>query len=237
MKQYQLVLLFSLLLGFSLNSKAWAQEELIHQNVAEDTLNAYKGAAAKKFGYLCFYTGFTLPDAQLKLMQSNEFGMAFIKKIKLGKVFSIGSDYYFSYRNYRIADTSYYLFPPGSTLVKERMYTRNAGVKPWVRINFGKQNTSLGTYLDLGLTGEWSFSRIHLYKFQNPPGSPEGEMGIYKMKKMDWFAPLNYGFFARVGVKHWSVFVNYRWSSLFKSNPYFTNFTPLTAGIQYALHN
>jgi hypothetical protein len=214
-----------------------AQKQIIHQNLKQDTLKVNSGPNSRKFTHAYLLVAGIVPDSKIvDVAKSHEFGFGWLKKRKLNNIFSIGFDLAFSYRNYRISDTSYYALPPGSTLLKERIYTRNFQLKPWLRINFGKHGNTLGKYIDLGAFGEWSFARTHYYKFENPKGTPEGVKGEYLLKKHDWFLPLNYGAMLRIGLNKWSLFGMYRVSDMFKQNVYFKELPRITAGINYAIY-
>ena len=225
-----LILLFS-------NLSVFAQKQIIHQNLKQDTLKVNKGPNGQRFSHTYLIVGGIVPDSKIiDAARSHEFGIGWLKKRKINNVISLGFDFAFSYRNYRIVDTSYYALPPGSTLQKERLYTRNFQLKPWVRINIGKHGNTLGKYIDLGAFGEWSFARTHYYKFENPKGTPEGVKGEYLLKKHDWFLPFNYGAMVRIGMNKWSLFGMYRVSDMFKQNVFFKEMPRITAGVNYAIY-
>lgn len=216
---------------------AYSQKQIIHQNLKQDTLKVDRGANARKFTHAYIFAGGMVPDSKIiDPARSHEFGFGWLKKRKLSNTFSIGFDFAFSYKNYHIKDTSYYALPPGSTLIKERLYTRNLQFKPWLRINIGKHGNTLGKYVDLGAFGEWSFTRTHYFKFENPKGTPEGVTGEYLLKKHDWFLPFNYGAMLRIGINKWSLFGMYRLSDMFKQNTFFKEMPRITAGINYAIY-
>ncbi len=217
--------------------KGYSQKQIIHQNLKQDTLKVNRGPNSRKFTHAYIIVAGLVPDSKIiDPARCHEFGFGWLKKRKLSNAFSLGFDFAFSYRNYRITDTSYYALPPGSTLIKERLYTRNLQLKPWFRINIGKHGNSLGKYIDLGAFGEWSFARTHYYKFENPKGTPEGVKGEYLLKKHDWFLPFNYGAMARIGINKWSIFGMYRVSDMFKQNIFFKELPRITAGINYAIY-
>jgi hypothetical protein len=218
-------------------NKAYSQKQIIHHNLKQDTLKVNRGPNAKKFSHSYLLLGGVVPDSKIvDPAFCHEFGFGWLKKRKLNNTFSLGYDISFSYRNYRIKDTSYYPLPPGSSLIKERLYTRNLQLKPWFRINIGKRGNTLGNYLDLGAFGEWSFARTHYYKFENPKGTPEGVKGEYLLKKNDWFLPFNYGAMLRIGFNKWSFYGMYRVSDMFKDNIYFKEMPRITAGVSYAIY-
>ena len=222
--------LFSVSIGYS-------QKQIIHQNLKQDTLKVDRGPNSRKFTHAYIIVGGVVPDSKIiNPTFSHEFGFGWLKKRKLSNAFSVGYDFAFSYRNYRIKDTSYYALPLGSTLIKERLYTRNLQLKPWFRINLGKHGNTLGKYIDLGAFGEWSFARTHYYKFENPKGTPEGVKGEYLLKKHDWFLPFNYGAMLRIGYNKWSLFGMYRVSDMFKDNIFFKEMPRITVGVNYAIY-
>jgi hypothetical protein len=213
------------------------QKQIVHHNLKQDTLKVDRGPNSRKFTHAYLIVGSVVPDSKIvDPVYSHELGIGWLKKRKLSNTFSVGFDFAFSYVNYRIKDTSYYALPPGSNLIKERMYTRNISLKPWIRINIGKHGNTLGRYLDLGGFGTWSFTRTHYYKFENPKGTPEGVKGEYLLKKHDWFLPFNYGAMVRIGLNKWSFYGMYRVSDMFKSNVYFNELPRITAGINYAIY-
>jgi hypothetical protein len=223
------------ILGF-MNKSAFCQKQIIHQNLKQDTLKVKSGPNSKKFTHAYLIVGGIVPDSKIiDPTFSHEFGFGWLKKRKLNNVFSLGFDLAFSYRNYRIKDTSFYALPVGADLVKERLYTRNLQLKPWLRINIGKRGNSLGKYIDLGAFGEWSFARTHYYKFENLKGTPQGVKGEYLLKKHDWFLPFNYGAMVRIGMNKWSLFGMYRVSDMFKKNIFFNEMPRITAGVNYAI--
>ncbi len=214
-----------------------AQKQIIHHNLRQDTLKINTGPNAKKFGYFTFFFGGIIPDSKIiEPANSHEIGISRISKRKLNKNFSLGYDWGFSYRNYRIHDTTYYPFPPMAKLEKERIYVRNLHLKPWVRITLGSRGNTLGKYIDLGAYGEWSFLRTHYYKFSVPKGTPHGVEGEYLLRKQKWFLPLNYGVMARIGIKKWSIYGTYRISNMFSSNIFFKELPRTTVGITYAIY-
>ncbi len=222
--------LFSVSIGYS-------QKQIIHQNLKQDTLKVDRGPNSRKFTHAYIIVGGVVPDSKIiNPTFSHEFGFGWLKKRKLSNAFSVGYDFAFSYRNYRIKDTSYYALPLGSTLIKERLYTRNLQLKPWFRINLGKHGNTLGKYIDLGAFGEWSFGRTHYYKFENTKGTPQGVKGEYLLKKQDWFLPFNYGAMLRIGYNKWSLFGMYRVSDMFKDNIFFKEMPRITVGVNYAIY-
>lgn len=236
MKKILLTLWLSFFCFFYFIENAFAQKQIIHHNLKQDTLKIDRGPNSRKFSHSYLIIGGVVPDSKIvDPAYCHEFGLGWLKKRKLNNTFSIGYDLAFSYRNYRIKDTSYYALPPGSTLLKERLYTRNLQLKPWLRINIGKRGNTLGKYIDLGAFGEWSFARTHYYKFENPKGTPEGVKVEYLLKKHDWFLPFNYGAMVRLGFNKWSLFGMYRVSNMFKQNMFFNELPRITAGINYAI--
>jgi hypothetical protein len=232
--------LLSLILVFLMSfisSVGFAQKQIIHQNLKQDTLKVNRGPNSRKFTHAYIIVGGVVPDSKIvDPTFCHEFGFGWLKKRKLSNTFSLGFDFAFSYRNYHINDTSYYALPPGSTLIKERLYTRNLQLKPWFRINIGKHGNTLGKYIDLGAFGEWSFARTHYYKFENPKGTPEGVKGEYLLKKHDWFLPFNYGAMLRIGFNKWSFYGMYRVSDMFKDNMYFKEMPRITVGVNCAIY-
>lgn len=232
--------LLSLILVFLMSfisSVGFAQKQIIHQNLKQDTLKVNRGPNSRKFTHAYIIVGGVVPDSKIvDPTLCHEFGFGWLKKRKLSNTISLGFDFALSYRNYRIKDTSYYALPPGSTLIKERLYTRNLQLKPWFRINIGKHGNTLGKYIDVGAYGEWSFARTHYYKFENPKGTPEGVKGEYLLKKHDWFLPFNYGVMLRIGSNKWSFYGMYRVSDMFKDNIFFKEMPRITVGINYAIY-
>jgi hypothetical protein len=225
------------LIVISAITNGYCQKQIIHHNLKQDTLKINRGPNAKKFSHYYLILGGVVPDSKIvDPAFCHEFGFGWLKKRKLNNTFSLGYDISFSYRNYRIKDTSYYALPAGSSLIKERIYTRNLQLKPWFRINIGKRGNTIGNYIDLGAFGEWSFARTHYYKFENPKGTPEGVKGEYLLKKHDWFLPFNYGAMLRIGFNKWSLYGMYRISNMFKQNVYFKELPRITAGINYAIY-
>lgn len=226
----------SLIILFS-NHNVYSQKQIIHQNLKQDTLKINRGPNAKKYSYSYIIVGGVVPDSKVvDATWCHEFGFGWLKKRKLNNTFSLGYDFSFSYRNYRIKDTTYYALPAGASLIKERLYTRNLQLKPWLRINVGKRGNTLGNFIDIGAFGEWSFARTHYYKFENPKGTPEGVKGEYLLKKHNWFLPFNYGAMLRIGFNKWSFYGMYRLSDMFKSNIYFKEMPRITAGVNYAIY-
>lgn len=229
--------LFVLLFSFLAVKQGFCQKQIIHQNLKQDTLKVNRGPNSRKFTHAFLIVGGIIPDSKIvDATRCHEFGFGWLKKRKLNNTFSMGFDFAFAYRNYFIKDTSYYALPAGSTLIKERLYTRNLQLKPFIRINIGKHGNTLGNYIDLGGFGEWSFARTHYYKFENPKGTPEGVKGEYLLKKHDWFLPFNYGALVRIGINKWSFYGMYRVSHMFKQNIYFKEMPRITAGISYAIY-
>lgn len=89
------------------------------------------------------------------------------------------------------------------------------------RINFGRRGNVMGTWLDLGVYGDWAFHSAYVYVDQYYSStSPYG--GRFKAKthvtRLPYLAGLNYGFTAHFGNDSYGIFVNYRVND-FITNP------------------
>lgn len=165
---------------------------------------------------------------EVNVIKSSYFDLGFRYKYKLLRWNSVGINLSYQYNSYRLK------IDDKSNLIihdKDKIKTNSIALGIFDRINFGKTGNYLGTFLDLGVYGEYTYSRNYWYKDKQQ----NGEIFEGLTKKLNSLEKFNYGLFANMGKNKVVVFAKYRLSDLVIDKTKFDEMPRFVAGVQLGI--
>lgn len=165
---------------------------------------------------------------EVNVIKSSYFDLGFRYKYKLLRWNSVGVELAYRYNAYRLKIDSKYDILLHS---KDKIKTNSFALGIFDRINFGKTGNYLGTFLDLGVYGEYTYSRNYWYKDKQE----NGEIFEGLTKKLNSLEKFNYGLFANIGKNKVVVFAKYRLSDLVIDKTKFDEMPRFVAGVQLGI--
>jgi hypothetical protein len=227
-------LLFLFSIGF-VDSGA-AQTMILEVSRSADTIPTKRGPNLQKFshGYINFgfIAGADEPGAKIIYGPSVEFGAGARKKYKISPLFSLGWELGANEKIFKLKQENGKSTPDSAINDVERMDYTSAYISFYNRINFDTHRGNyMGTFLDLGINGEWDFSISHIIKNTLPDGSKITS----QITGLPFVNNINYQVFARLGKSHLSWYVAYRLSKLFKPIYHDPELPALSTGIDLGI--
>ncbi len=233
-------LIFAVVLFFSLGLSA--QDVVLDMNVDEQYTEK-KGPNMRQYGH--FYEGIavvvpynSVSGAKTDLGRSGEFLFGYRYKLKLLSFYAIGFDLNHRWTRYGIASEE---LPAVATnplsfakdVRRMSLGVSSFGAEAYNRINIGKRGNTLGNYLDLGIKGEWNYSR-KLYIKENAVDGDYFETSRSVQKKLNFIEKFSTLVTARVGINKVMLYGTYRISDLIAGGYTTPELPPLNMGVQLA---
>lgn len=213
-----------------------AQGPLMSRKVVEDTSLGTRGPNLKKYSHMVVNLGFLCPHSNnnhVKFGLSNELGIGFRTKRKMGEHYALGMDFSYQFRNYSLKNLVNYPGVDSLNVTRERYVQRGFQLGLYQRFNFGKRGNFLGKYVDLVVWGELPFWNFHSYRFSSPESQKSfGKNGRIVLRNFDWDETFLYGVQIRIGINKSILYGNYRFSNLFTEGSGLPQLSPIVIGIQ-----
>lgn len=219
-----------------------AQNVLLSENPANDTIIPKKGPNLKKFyfvyiGYEAFADNFSNNSANLRNGASGRTMFGFKFKRRITNFWALGYDINMSSSTFSIKQNSQKTFPSVAIHKKERLMVGGLGVQIFTRFNFDRRGNKIGKYLDIGGYANWDYITSHFTKdFTTPADSSNAHTIKITESQLNYFENYEYGVKASLGSNHFSISATYRISDFTKSS--FINYPELprlSVGISLAL--
>ncbi len=184
-----------------------------------------------------------MPGPQEYGMQTNwwssSFSYSIRTKLKLASWESLVLDFGYRYDRYSIRQDTPKLLPLIATRhQRERISVQDLSLAFCNRVNFVRRRGNvLGTYLDFGVYGDWSFRTTNVFVDQYfDSNSPSGYnfKSKTKISRLPYIEKFSYGFTARFGGDYAGVYALWRWNDLVKNTPDrdFPDLPKLTIGVE-----
>lgn len=182
-----------------------------------------------------FYISYGIPfgKAEGELMEINSikssyFNVGLRYKHKLLRWNSVGMELAYQYTAYRlnIDDKSNLIIHD-----KDKVKTNSLALGFFDRINFGKTGDYLGTFLDLGVYGEFTYGRNYWYKEKQQ----NDEIFEGLTKKLNSIEKFNYGLMTNIGKNKVVLFAKYRLSDMVSDKAKFDEMPRFIAGVQLGI--
>ena len=167
---------------------------------------------------------------------SINFDIGGMQRYQLTRWFALVGTAHYSYYNYRLYDVaedpafndailngSDY---SGVNIRKQVFRSHNAAAGAFTRFYLAKPKRyeNNGVFIDLGIQGDWAFSRYYKLKIH--------EKSNEKHRDGYMFKPFAASCVARVGLKYFSIYARYRLTDAF-NKPLQKDLPPLTIGVQF----
>ncbi len=224
--------LFLLLASLSVS----AQTVLLKVDRNEDRKVSDHGPNLKSFTHF-YLRGAMLasedkPGARIIYGPSVNLALGVRVKFKVGDVYSLGYEIEAEYTDYKFKQEEGKLVPDTLIHKMNRLdyYSLSAGF--YNRFNFDPNRGNFtGTFLDLGINGEWHYSIKSVAKDNMPDGTKQKTV----TKNLGYVNNINARLFARLGFNHTSLYVSYRLMDVFKSGNSYPELPQIVAGIDLGL--
>jgi hypothetical protein len=203
---------------------------------AEDRISQH-GPNMKKFAHFLIRAGAIVSGdkagARIEYGTSVNLAFGVRKKFKISPFYSIGYDIENEYTDYKIKQEKGKLLP--DTVINNvsgRLDYSSIGLGFYNRFNFDtRRGNFLGTFLDLGIMGEWHYSIKAIAKNENKDGTLNKNI----TKRLPYVNNINAKAYARFGYSHLSIYASNRITDLFKSSYDFPDLPRIIAGIELAV--
>ena len=213
--------------------KSFSQTILLEEDRSRDTFPQTTGPNLKHYSHLVFAAGFVFGESgkemPLKAGSSYEFCSGFRTKRKVTPVYSYGFDFFYRAVNYYIAQDEGKKVPD-TVLHKSQKYNFfSFGTGVYNRFNFdpGRGNY-MGTYVDVGLTGEWDFTARTVTR-DVLPGDEKVKLIA---KNFDYVNSFSSRVFLRGGKNKVLLYGSYRLTDHFKSSSGLPELPRFIAGLE-----
>jgi hypothetical protein len=222
--------LFFWLMSFS----AFGQTVLLNVDKGKETFNLENGPNLKKFSHMYLRMAFLVsadkPGAKIIYGSSVNLALGVRNKYKISSVYSIGFEADIQYTDYKMKQTEYKILP--DTIINnisQRLDYSSIALGYFNRINFDPQRGNfIGTYLDVGIVGEFHYSIKSISKNEMPDGTERKVVN----SKLKYTNNTNVKAIARLGYSHFNLYGSYRLTDLFKSDSGFPDLPRVVFGIE-----
>jgi len=169
--------------------------------------------------------------------QSNCIDVGIRYKLKLANFYALGFSADYQRSIFQLVQDESKKIPNSMLHDKEKLRFNKLNIECYQRFNVGKRGNIIGKFWDIGVYAGWAFRVSHLTKDKyDEPNTNRGKQVRTVTRQLDYIEPLVYGFRSRIGINFFSVFLDYRASSLF--NDHFDAELPrYCVGLQLGLHN
>jgi len=206
----------------SLGLFAQGQIVLMHEDVKSDSVVSRFGP--NRTHYLQTYYGFGYifgePDsagAEIRPWKSWFLQYGFRHKLKLGRYYAVGFDFYYQMNSYRLKQNPEKVLPDSVLHEKERLVFHNASGAFFNRINFKKRGDIIGNFFDFGVYADYVFGSTHFYRDKDPAGSTSDKTST-RRHGLVYVNDYNYGAFVRIGWNGFALWGQYRLADIFDKN-------------------
>lgn len=239
MKKIFLLLCYS---SFLYISPVFAQDVLLEQSLANDTISNNKGPNKKNFAHFFIGLGLTIGQPEKKGADiitglSQNYQVGYRHKFKINNFYSFGGELFYQSIGYRLKQDSAKLLPNNVLHDKESISIKSLNGAIYNRINVGKRGNYIGNFIDIGAFAGWNFTATHnsvdKHQVANNAGASVTEV---INRGLIFTEDFQYGLHARIGFNKIVFWCSYRLSNTFKAKYIYPQMPPLTAGIQIGLH-
>ena len=212
----QRVLLSHTVTGDSLRSKWW--QNLRHY------IHPYLGAG--------FLTGVPQQGARILPLVSASFELGARYKLRIARHYSLGLNAVYTVNSFKLRQSASKRLPDSLLHRSERFLFSNFGLGFFNRINLGRTGNHIGTFIDLGIYGDWIAKVTHVTSDDETDGTR-----VHSHRTgMCYTRDLQYGLFGNIGFTRYVFTVKYRLSDLFTPSSALPELPRWTIGMQLGLH-
>lgn len=236
-----LILLLSALCSVPIRGAA--QEVLLQEDVNEDTSTSNFGAGRTHFVHLYSSIGssFGPPDsagAAILPHRSVSFDIGVRYKLKILERWEMGLGVRYTREAYALKQNGEKMVFKDKQYQKEKLILNDIGGNLYTRFVFGKRGNFTGTFLDLGVFGDFSAGKRRLTVEDKPKKEGVREIKT-KEKGLTFVEDLHYGFMARIGYGRYAFYGRFRYSDLWKDGDIAGDYPELprfNVGFQIGMH-
>ncbi|RYD81469.1 MAG: hypothetical protein EOP53_06280 [Sphingobacteriales bacterium] len=237
-------MLFVTLLIFC-SSNVWAQRELLAEDrTKQNDTTPSRGKNEPNYTHTFIGLGMLLGKAEegmdIGYGRSLQFMSGMRYKRKLSGMFALGLEPAYKYTGINFnkkeantfLDTTFWGKGTDTTHHLEKLGLHTASLGGFLRINFDpKRGNTIGTFLDLGVAGDYIFANNYTTKGE----LANGTFVKTRFTRNDFISRFQYNYFARFGYNWLAVKCSYRPSPLFKSSYNFPDAPKFVAGVEMSL--
>lgn len=226
-------------MAFLISIETVAQQESPVETHEYDDMYRTYGPDQKSFWYLYLgYGGFAdkgETGAEINTWKSNGFLLGLRFKRKISQVLALGYDLSMQNNHFNIAQTSDKMVPNTDLNDREKLIYNNLGLELYLRINLASREQKMGTYIDLGGYGNWSYRIRH--EIRNEAIALElHDRSIVTNRKLKYTEPLHAGLRARMGMNRVALMAEYRLTNLFKEDYSFPELPTIQLSLQVGIY-
>jgi hypothetical protein len=175
------------------------------------------GPNLKKFTHFYLRGGFLAsadePGAEIIYGSSVNLSFGLRKKYKISPVYSLGFEIEYEYTDYKMKQETGKIFPDTViNNISQRLDYSTFALGFFNRFNFDpSRGNFMGTYLDIGILGEYHYSINTISKNDLPDGTRQKVV----TGDLDYTNTMNAKIIARLGYSHIALYGSYRLADLF----------------------
>jgi hypothetical protein len=219
-----------------------AQTVVLEQDLTKDTIQEIRGQNLKRYSHLFLGYGFVAgapeaPNSAVNYFRSTDFNFGFRHKRKITGVYDLGVDLSYGMTSFNYDQNNAIFNIPNWNVNSEKINLNRIGLSLFNRINIGQRGNFIKNFFDFGAYGQFEFFTKHIFIIDNDPTNYyfKGNTRIAH-RSLRYTSPLNYGLTARIGIRRYAVYANYRISDIFKLNYRFPEPPRFIVGLQIGLH-
>ena len=209
---------------------------------SEDETHVKSKKSRHKYHKSSFFTGlgFALPDNGSDYytvlgVNSMNIDAGWMHRYQITRRFALGSTLQYSYYNYKLRDAASEpafmeevlgnkIFAEND-INKQVFRSHNIAAGVFTRFHLTPPPRR-GIFIDLGVQGDFAFSKYYIIKMYQPKGKGKYRDGYA-------FNPFTASAIARMGWKSYAIFARYRFTEVFNSKALPMELPPITIGIQF----
>lgn len=224
-------ILLATILYFS-SAKIFSQTVLLSEDRSRDSIPETFGPNLKNYAHIIIGYSFVFGESgkEFPVMGgSNEFHVGVRVKRKVTPVYSFGYDIFYRAMEYYISQNADKKFPDTLTHKSQKFNFFSFGAGLYNRFNFDpNRGNFLGTYADIGITGEWDFTA----RTVTNDVLPDDEKIRVVAKHFDYVNYFSSRIFVRGGRSRLLVYGTFRITNHFKTSSEIPEAPRFTAGVE-----
>ncbi len=223
---------------FFMMTSLHAQTVLLHVDRATDSIPSKHGQNMPRYIYPFIKLGWVLgPDekgARISYGNSIDFAFGIKKKYKVGSIYSFGWEAQLDYQVFKMVQDSGKIVPNPIQNKTERLDFSALRIGFFNRFNLDPdRGNTLGTFVDIGVSGEWNYTVRNIIKNDLLNGSKVSSA----IKNQPYYTDLNAYGELRFGLGRLAFYGTYRFTDLFRPRFNFPELPRLIAGFELSLGN
>ena len=168
----------------------------------------------------------------IKYGLSSDLEIAYRYKRKISNFYSCGTEMGYHGSSFNLKQDAQKTLPNAVINKNELFKFYNFAMGIYNRFNFGRRGNVIGNYVDIGGSGEFPFSLVHITRNDGADGTIVRTLTSH----LNYVNKFNYYAFIRLGSNRYALKAAYRLSDLFKKNTNYAELPKIAMTLQVGIH-